>query len=279
MNFSPNSWPSVRLCGAFSALFRFLNFVANVFFSRLYIDDQGHFFACVCEEINGPEPNFIVVYDIQHGTLYKKWKPGAPTTALAIASATKRVVVAAQNCGLYIYDLLAGSCKYVTLRFVSKRKQILMAKIKKLFGFFRHVLFMHNYPASNLRVSDDGRRALTWSTKENCLRIWDIMNGQYLGGFTPDEEISCAEINYDGTFVIFACQMYVNCYNGATLSGGGDATTTTSSGHAACFAVSTDKQNVVAGLPSVQYGTGTQFIDLRIVAHKQIMEHGTESAV
>jgi hypothetical protein len=35
---------------------------------------SGSYVCCVCHEIDEPNPNFIVVYDLQSGTLFKKWK-------------------------------------------------------------------------------------------------------------------------------------------------------------------------------------------------------------
>ncbi|CAG0923958.1 unnamed protein product [Notodromas monacha] len=40
------------------------------------ITKEGHYVACACEEIDGNEAMFIVVYDLQNGTQFKRLKPG-----------------------------------------------------------------------------------------------------------------------------------------------------------------------------------------------------------
>ncbi|KAG8234981.1 hypothetical protein J437_LFUL013861 [Ladona fulva] len=47
---------------------------------------EGHYVCCVCKEVEEPSPNFIVVYDLQSGTLFKKWKPGVDTVSIDISS-------------------------------------------------------------------------------------------------------------------------------------------------------------------------------------------------
>lgn len=157
------------------------------------IDDEGHYVACVCQELNSTEANYVVVYDLQSGTVFKKWKPGSPVSSLAIASSTKMVIVGTHNCSIRIYELMSGTSKYQ--------------------------LRLHNYPATNLAISEDGKRCLSWSRKENCLRLWDIVNGVYLGGFSPDSEISCAELSFDGSMVLFALHASTLVYCLSTLLG------------------------------------------------------------
>ncbi|CAG0918260.1 unnamed protein product [Notodromas monacha] len=50
------------------------------------ITKEGHYVACACEEIDGNEAMFIVVYDLQNGTQFKRLKPGKPMVALAISN-------------------------------------------------------------------------------------------------------------------------------------------------------------------------------------------------
>ena len=63
------------------------------------------------QEIEYNEPNFLVVYDIESGAMFKKWKPEYNTTALAISSVSHLVVSAQQNGELLVWDLVGGSLK------------------------------------------------------------------------------------------------------------------------------------------------------------------------
>ena len=55
-----------------------------------------------------PSPNFIVVYDLQSGTLFKKWKPGVNCVSLDISSKDKCVLSGHQNGIISIWDLITG---------------------------------------------------------------------------------------------------------------------------------------------------------------------------
>ncbi|CAG9792912.1 unnamed protein product [Diatraea saccharalis] len=54
--------------------------------SKAAITYEGSYVCVVSRELDEPSPNFIVVYDLQSGTLFKKWKPGCDTVALAISN-------------------------------------------------------------------------------------------------------------------------------------------------------------------------------------------------
>lgn len=62
----------------------------------------------VFQEVDEPAPNFIVVYDLQSGTLFKKWKPGVNIISIAISSAGGCVVVGLEDSKLMAYDLITG---------------------------------------------------------------------------------------------------------------------------------------------------------------------------
>lgn len=60
-------------------------------------------------------PNFIVIYDLSSGTLFKKWKPGLDTCAVAIAylpnKSGKLVINAIADSTILVWDLVTGSRK------------------------------------------------------------------------------------------------------------------------------------------------------------------------
>ena len=68
-----------------------------------------HKFSFSRQEVDEPAPNFIVVYDLQSGTLFKKWKPGVNIISIAISSAGSCVIVGLEDSKLMAYDLITGS--------------------------------------------------------------------------------------------------------------------------------------------------------------------------
>lgn len=69
----------------------------------------GNYVCVVCRETTEPSPNFIVVYDLQSGTLFKKWKPLCDTVALEISSADGSVVSGLQDARILVWDLITGN--------------------------------------------------------------------------------------------------------------------------------------------------------------------------
>jgi hypothetical protein len=49
-----------------------------------------------------------VVYDLQSGTLFKKWKAGANTVAVSIACQNSCVVTSLQDARILVWDLVTG---------------------------------------------------------------------------------------------------------------------------------------------------------------------------
>lgn len=60
------------------------------------------------QEVAEPGPNFIVVYDLQNGTLFKKWKPGVDTTSLDISSKDSCVISGLSDARILVWDLVTG---------------------------------------------------------------------------------------------------------------------------------------------------------------------------
>lgn len=58
--------------------------------------------------MDDPSPNFIVVYDLQSGTLFKKWKPGVNSVSLDISSKDQCVLSGHENGTISVWDLITG---------------------------------------------------------------------------------------------------------------------------------------------------------------------------
>lgn len=68
----------------------------------------GSYVCCVCHEIDEPNPNFIVVYDLQSGTLFKKWKPSCNTVSIEISSQGSCVISGLEDARILVWDLITG---------------------------------------------------------------------------------------------------------------------------------------------------------------------------
>ncbi|XP_064467406.1 NACHT domain- and WD repeat-containing protein 1-like isoform X2 [Ornithodoros turicata] len=171
------------------------------FLTRLSaISDDGHYVVCVCRELSDSSPNFIIVYDLQSGTLFKKWKPERNSCSIAISSQGGCVVNGLDNCFLLIWDLTTGARRY-TLR-------------------------GHIAPVDQIRLDESGFKALTYNSKgiDRSIRIWDVMKGECLAVFTPDLAISCCELTLDGRAVAMGLEnhdgvyCHILCQEGQTLA-------------------------------------------------------------
>ncbi|XP_075219526.1 NACHT and WD repeat domain-containing protein 2 isoform X3 [Lycorma delicatula] len=69
---------------------------------------EGHYVCCVTKEVDEPAPNFIVVYDLQSGTLFKKWKPGTNCVALDISSKDGCILSGHEDGRILLWDLVTG---------------------------------------------------------------------------------------------------------------------------------------------------------------------------
>ncbi|ODM93765.1 NACHT and WD repeat domain-containing protein 2 [Orchesella cincta] len=138
------------------------------------ITKEGHFVCCVCREVDDPGPNFIVVYDLQSGTLFKKWKPGYSTLAISISAQGGCVINALEDNRILVWDLVTGACKYS--------------------------LSKHTAPANMLRLDYKGSRCLSCDStgRDRTICLWDLTNGSLLALFTPDTAFSACEVTNDG---------------------------------------------------------------------------------
>lgn len=106
------------------------------------------------QEVDEPGPNFIVVYDLQSGTLFKKWKPGVDCVALDISSKDGCVLSGHKNGQICIWDLTTGNCRWT--------------------------LGGHVAPVTNLRLDPAGGSfvSLDTHTRDQTIKLWNINTGK-----------------------------------------------------------------------------------------------------
>ncbi|KAK7866181.1 hypothetical protein R5R35_001398 [Gryllus longicercus] len=144
------------------------------------ITHEGHYVCCVAKEVDEPSPNFIVVYDLQSGTLFKKWKPGVNTVSLDISSRDGCVLSGLEDARILVWDLVTGNCRW------------------SLCG--------HTAPVNFLRLDPQGGSFL--SADSNCrdrsLRLWNLHKGELLAVYTPDRPVTSCEVTSGGRSVVLA---------------------------------------------------------------------------
>jgi hypothetical protein len=58
--------------------------------------------------MNTSSPNFIIVYDLQSGTLFKKWKPECNSVSIAISTQSDCVINGVESNQILVWDLSTG---------------------------------------------------------------------------------------------------------------------------------------------------------------------------
>ncbi|CAH1102040.1 unnamed protein product [Psylliodes chrysocephalus] len=152
---------------------------------------EGNYVCCVCYEISEPNPNFIVVYDLQSGTLFKKWKPSCNTVSIEISSQGGCVISGLEDARILVWDLITGNCRW------------------SLSG--------HTAPVTTLKLDPTGVFCLSRDSecRDRSIRIWDLNKGDLVAVYTPKTKITACEITSNGRFVVLALE---GCKNLVTLS-------------------------------------------------------------
>lgn len=134
----------------------------------------------MAKELNEPTPNFIVVYDLQSGTLFKKWKPACNTVSLAISQSNACVIAGLEDAKILIWDLITGNC--------------------------RSTLVGHNAPVTFLKLDPLGKVLLSHDKdgRDNSIRVWELNTGKSLAVYKPSGQITSCEILPNGAFVVVA---------------------------------------------------------------------------
>lgn len=169
------------------------------FITRLSaISGDGHYVVCVCRELSDSAPNFIIVYDLQSGTLFKKWKPERNSCSIAISAQGGCVVNGLDNCFVLVWDLATGARRYT--------------------------LKGHNAPVDQIRLDESGFKSLTYNSDgiDRSVRVWDVMKGECLAVFTPDLAVTCCELTLDGKAVVMGLEGYDRVFCHLLHGGEGD---------------------------------------------------------
>ncbi|XP_058058731.1 uncharacterized protein LOC131209639 [Anopheles bellator] len=150
------------------------------------ITHEGSYVCVVAKELAEPSPNFIVVYDLQSGTLFKKWKPSCNTVSLAISQTNTCVIAGLEDARILIWDLVTGNC--------------------------RSTLIGHSAPVTLLKLDPTGKILLS-SDKEGrdlSIRLWQLDSGNLLAVYTPEERITTCEILSAGSYLALALENHHN---------------------------------------------------------------------
>ncbi|OWR54634.1 hypothetical protein KGM_216177 [Danaus plexippus plexippus] len=152
--------------------------------SKAAITYEGSYVCVVSRELDEPSPNFIVVYDLQSGTLFKKWKPGCDTVALAISSADGCVVSGLADTRILVWDLVTGNCR-LTLR-------------------------GHRSAPSMLSLGRAGATLLSADKErlDRSVRLWDLHTGKLIAVYTPPDRVTSCEILLGGSVLALALENY-----------------------------------------------------------------------
>ncbi|CAO1400178.1 unnamed protein product [Diamesa hyperborea] len=142
------------------------------------ITHEGSYVCVVAKELAEPTPNFIVVYDLQSGTLFKKWKPSCNTVSLAISQANTCVIAGLDDARIMIWDLVTGNC--------------------------RCTLTGHNAPVTLLKLDPLGKILLSGDKegRDKSIRLWDLSTGISLAVYTPTKKITACELVSNGKYVV-----------------------------------------------------------------------------
>ncbi|GAB6026179.1 hypothetical protein CHUAL_012390 [Chamberlinius hualienensis] len=146
------------------------------------ISSDGHFVICVCQEVSDPIPNFVIVYDLQNGTLFKKWKPEVSTCSVAISSEGGCAITGLTNTSVLVWDLITGACRFT--------------------------LVGHTAPVSVIQLDQKGQRCLTADLprcRDPAIRLWDLSKGVCLASYASAESyiISC-QLSMDGHYIVLS---------------------------------------------------------------------------
>nr|CAD7263262.1 unnamed protein product [Timema shepardi] len=193
------------------------------------ITHEGHYVCCVAKEVDEPSANFIVVYDLQSGTLFKKWKPGVNTVSLDISSRDGCVISGLEDSRILVWDLITGlnrrprplppahhnypitmntaihhNYHYPFCPHFSIISTIITTTITT--RNCRWSLCGHTAPVNFLRLDALGGSFLSAdsSCRDRSLRLWDLNKGSLLAVYTPERPITSCEVTSGGRSVVLA---------------------------------------------------------------------------
>nr|KAG5712973.1 hypothetical protein BaRGS_021767 [Batillaria attramentaria] len=135
------------------------------------ITHDGQYIACACKELDAPGSNFIVVYDLTSGQLYRRLKMAASVTCLAVASSSMAVVMVMDDGSMASFNLVSGSCNFH------------VSGVRAVYN--------------RVQLSSDESHAVTYSVdagtlpSARTLALWDLHKGEFVASYTSDCLITC----------------------------------------------------------------------------------------
>ncbi|XP_077982250.1 NACHT domain- and WD repeat-containing protein 1-like isoform X2 [Glandiceps talaboti] len=150
------------------------------------ISKDGNYVVSVIKELDDPSPNFVIVYDLQSGQLFKKWKPVSNTCCVAVSSEGECIVNGCEDNTILVWNLSSGALK--------------------------HTLRGHTHPVNRIYMNENGQRCLTYDTnqQDRSVRLWDLRQGICLATFTPDVPVTCCQINAEGDIAVIGLEGHEN---------------------------------------------------------------------
>lgn len=138
------------------------------------ITHEGSYVCVVAKELDEPSPNFIVVYDLQSGTLFKKWKPACDTVALAISQTQTCVIAGLEDSRILVWDLVTGEEEV----FMGNLRLTLIDFVL-ITGNCKLKLLGHTAPVTRLQLDPTGRILLSGDAENRdvSIRVWDLSTG------------------------------------------------------------------------------------------------------
>ncbi|XP_076449436.1 NACHT and WD repeat domain-containing protein 2-like [Babylonia areolata] len=156
------------------------------------ITHNGHFVACACRGVYDTANNFVVVYDLQSGQLYRQFRLGASVTAVSVASRRQCVVMTLSDGSLAVFDITTGMC-------ISHPDGVKATYNK-------------------VQLSSDETLAVSYSVNAGAMPIactvafWDIDTGRFLASYTFDSMVMCCQyVAHNDTILVglASCRYYV----------------------------------------------------------------------
>ncbi|RUS86913.1 hypothetical protein EGW08_005318 [Elysia chlorotica] len=141
------------------------------------ITHKGNCLACACREVDDHSSNFVVIYDLISGHLFKKIKMAALCVAVAIPPSSMTVLVGLGSGQLAVWDLVSGN-----QRFLLGGVQVSM---------------------NTIVATPNGKRCLTFkkdsmSISSHTVVLWDLYKGSVLASHTFPAGVTCAHLTPDG---------------------------------------------------------------------------------
>ncbi|KAG1703665.1 NACHT and WD repeat domain-containing protein 2 [Nymphon striatum] len=142
------------------------------------ITDDGNYVVCVSKEVDNSTPSNVVVYDLQSGTLFKKWKPDSNTCSIEISSNGNCVITALEDNTIVIWDLITGA--------------------------LRATLKGYTAPVTHILLSEQGTHFVTYDSTntDKTVRLWDSTTSSAIASFTPDFPVICCQISAQGDSIV-----------------------------------------------------------------------------